>query len=82
MSRLIMRMFGDHDATQREEAQMRARSGQAGDGANAGPETNVAPIDLVSRIQRIEGDLSPAERRVAAAVAADYDATTRLTDHD
>jgi DNA-binding MurR/RpiR family transcriptional regulator len=39
----------------------------------------VAAIDLVSRIQRIEGDLSPAERRVAAAVAADYDAATRLT---
>jgi DNA-binding MurR/RpiR family transcriptional regulator len=39
----------------------------------------VAPIDLVSRIQRIEGDLSAAERRVAAAVAADYEATTRMT---
>lgn len=39
----------------------------------------VAPIDLVSRIQRVEGDLSAAERRVAAAVAADYDATTRIT---
>ena len=35
-----------------------------------------APIDLVSRIQRIEDELSPAERRVAAAVAADYEATT------
>jgi RpiR family transcriptional regulator, carbohydrate utilization regulator len=39
----------------------------------------VAPIDLVSRIQRIEGDLSPAEKRVAEAVAADYEATTRMT---
>jgi RpiR family transcriptional regulator, carbohydrate utilization regulator len=39
----------------------------------------VAPIDLVSRIQRIEGDLSAAERRVAAAVAADYESTTRMT---
>lgn len=38
-----------------------------------------APIDLVSRIQRIEHELSPAERRVAAAVAADYEATTLLT---
>ena len=41
-----------------------------------------APIDLISRIQRIEGDLSPAERRVAAAVAADYEATTRMTISD
>jgi len=36
-------------------------------------------IDLVSRIQRIEGGLSPAERRVAEAVASDYQATTRMT---
>ena len=43
---------------------------------------SVAPIDLVSQIQRIEGDLSAAERRVAAAVAADYDATTRMTIRD
>ena len=28
-----------------------------------------APIDLVSRIQRVEGRLSPAERQVAAAAA-------------
>jgi RpiR family transcriptional regulator, carbohydrate utilization regulator len=42
----------------------------------------IAPIDLVSRIQRIEGDLSPAERRVATAVAADYDGTTRITISD
>ena len=65
---------------------MGARPGQAtrasparsigGDGVGRAP---VAPIDLVSRIQRIEGDLSTAERRVAAAVAADYDATTRIT---
>ncbi|MBV8442703.1 MAG: MurR/RpiR family transcriptional regulator [Hyphomicrobiales bacterium] len=47
-----------------------------GDGVELAP---VAPIDLVSRIQRIEGDLSLAERRVAAAVAADYEATTRMT---
>jgi DNA-binding MurR/RpiR family transcriptional regulator len=42
----------------------------------AGPPS---PIDLVSRIQRIEGELSPAERRVAQAVADDYEATTRIT---
>ena len=36
-------------------------------------------IDLVSRIQRIESGLSPAERRVAEAVASDYQATTRMT---
>lgn len=36
-------------------------------------------IDLVSRIQRIEGGLSPAERRVAEAVASDYQATTLMT---
>lgn len=39
----------------------------------------IAPIDLVSRIQRVEGDLSPAERRVAEAVAIDYQTTTRMT---
>jgi RpiR family transcriptional regulator, carbohydrate utilization regulator len=63
-----------------------ARPGQAGrasparqirgDGVDRAP---VAPIDLISRIQRIEGNLSAAERRVAAAVAADYEATTRMT---
>ena len=42
----------------------------------------LAPIDLVSRIQRIEGDLSAAERRVAAAAAVDYEATTRMTISD
>jgi RpiR family carbohydrate utilization transcriptional regulator len=40
---------------------------------------STGPIDLVSRIQRIEADLTPAERRVAETVAADYDATTRMT---
>ena len=39
----------------------------------------IAPIDLVSRIQRIDGSLSAAEQKVAAAVAADYEGTTRLT---
>jgi RpiR family carbohydrate utilization transcriptional regulator len=38
-----------------------------------------APIDLVSRIQRIEHELSPAELRVAEAVVADYQATTLLS---
>jgi RpiR family transcriptional regulator, carbohydrate utilization regulator len=65
---------------------MRARADRA---ARASPTTQigregvrsvpVAPMDLVSRIQRIEGDLSAAEQRVAAAVAADYEATTRMT---
>ncbi|WDR03120.1 MurR/RpiR family transcriptional regulator [Devosia algicola] len=40
--------------------------------------TNVE-IDLISRMQRAEDLLSPAERRVAAAVRQDYDAATRLT---
>jgi DNA-binding MurR/RpiR family transcriptional regulator len=35
-----------------------------------------APIDLVSRIQRIEHELSAAERRVAEAVVADYQGAT------
>lgn len=39
----------------------------------------VSPMDLVSRIQRIEGILSAAEQKVAAAVAADYEGTTRIT---
>jgi RpiR family carbohydrate utilization transcriptional regulator len=38
-----------------------------------------APIELVSRIQRIEQELSPAERRVAEAVVADYQGTTLLS---
>jgi RpiR family carbohydrate utilization transcriptional regulator len=37
------------------------------------------PIDLVSRIERVEARLSPAERQVAAAVQQDYEAATRLT---
>jgi RpiR family transcriptional regulator, carbohydrate utilization regulator len=44
--------------------------------------TSAPPIDLISRIQRIEGDLSPADQRVAAAVAADYEAATRMTISD
>ena len=40
---------------------------------------SAAPIDLISRIQRIEDELSPAERRVAEAVAADYEGATLLT---
>ena len=38
-----------------------------------------AAIDIVSRIQRVEADLSPAERLVAAAVCADFDGATRIT---
>ncbi len=57
---------------------MTARPGR-GVGARHEP---IAPIDLVSRIQQIEGDLSAAERRVAEAVAADYEATTRMTIRD
>ena len=34
-------------------------------GVKGGRRESVAPIDLVSRIQRVEGDLSAAERRVA-----------------
>ena len=44
-------------------------------------QANVASsaIDIVSRIQRVEGELSPAERRVAEAVRRDFEAATRLT---
>jgi RpiR family carbohydrate utilization transcriptional regulator len=38
-----------------------------------------AAIDIVSRIQRIENDLPPAERRVAQAVSGDYEGATRTT---
>ncbi len=38
-----------------------------------------AAIDIVSRIQRVEADLSPAERLVAEAVRADFDSATRIT---
>lgn len=38
-----------------------------------------AAIDIVSRLQRIDHDLSPAERRVSEIVTADYEAATRLT---
>jgi len=41
--------------------------------------TEESAIDIVSRIQRAEPDLSPAERRVAAAVQLDFEAATRLT---
>lgn len=37
------------------------------------------PIDIVSRMQRVEASLSPAERQVAQAVRLDYEATTRMT---
>jgi DNA-binding MurR/RpiR family transcriptional regulator len=38
-----------------------------------------AAIDLVSRIERVEAELSPAERRVAEVVRQDFRAATRLT---
>src|SRR5690606_35136624 len=38
-----------------------------------------AVIDVVSRIQRVEATLSPAERQVVRAVRNDYDAVTRMT---
>jgi DNA-binding MurR/RpiR family transcriptional regulator len=44
-------------------------------GANASATT----IDIVSRIERVELDLSPAERRVAEVVRQDFRAATRLT---
>jgi RpiR family transcriptional regulator, carbohydrate utilization regulator len=42
-------------------------------------ESEVPAIDIVSRIQRVESELSPAERQVAAAVQLDFEAATRLT---
>jgi RpiR family carbohydrate utilization transcriptional regulator len=36
-------------------------------------------IDIVSRIQRIESELSPSERRVAQIVCRDYETATRMT---
>ncbi len=38
-----------------------------------------AQIDIVSRIQRVEADLAPAERRVAEAVMQDFNGATRIT---
>ncbi len=38
-----------------------------------------AAIDIVSRLQRIDPDLSPAERRVAEIVTSGYEAATRMT---
>lgn len=38
-----------------------------------------SPIDIVSRIQRVESTLSPAERRVAETVRNDFEGATRLT---
>ena len=39
----------------------------------------LAVIDIVSRLQRIDKDLSPAERRVAEIVTSGYEAATRMT---
>lgn len=41
--------------------------------------SRIAAIDVVSRLQRVDKDLSPAERRVADIVSSDYEAATRLT---
>ena len=38
-----------------------------------------AAIDIVSRLQRIDPELSPAERRIAGGGTADYELATRLT---
>ncbi|WP_336799955.1 MurR/RpiR family transcriptional regulator [Kaistia sp. MMO-174] len=38
-----------------------------------------AAVDIVSRIERVEGELSPAERRVAEVVRQDFEAATRFT---
>lgn len=38
-----------------------------------------AAIDIVSRLQRVDQQLSPAESRVANIVTSDYEAATRLT---
>jgi DNA-binding MurR/RpiR family transcriptional regulator len=50
----------------------RRRTSAQGNGASAA-------IDLVSRIERVEPALSPAERRVAEVVRQDFRAATRLT---
>jgi RpiR family carbohydrate utilization transcriptional regulator len=44
---------------------------------NAGTQSDV--IDIVSRMQRVENDLSPAEQQVLKAVRLDFEATTRMT---
>lgn len=47
---------------------------------DSGTSSGVASaIDIVSRIQRVENDLSPAERRVAETVRQDFELATRLT---
>lgn len=38
-----------------------------------------AAIDIVSRLQRVDADLPPAERCVAEIVSSDYEAATRMT---
>jgi DNA-binding MurR/RpiR family transcriptional regulator len=40
---------------------------------------HAAAIDIVSRLQRVEAGLPPAERRVAQIVCSDYEAATRMT---
>ena len=62
---------------------MRARSAHPARAATEQENTPAAPlaprIDLVSRIQCVEADLSPAERQVAEAVRADFEGATRTT---
>ncbi len=43
------------------------------------PPRRPAAIDVVSRLQRVHADLSPAERDVARVVATDFEAATRMT---
>ena len=43
------------------------------------PQRRSATIDIVSRMQRVEAELSPAERRVAEIVPPTYEAATRMT---
>jgi RpiR family transcriptional regulator, carbohydrate utilization regulator len=45
----------------------------------ATPTAAPSQIDIVSRMQRVEAELAPAERRVAEAVRQDFNAATRIT---
>lgn len=47
--------------------------------AKARRSKRAAPIDIVSRLQRIDKTLPTAERRVAEIVATNYEAATRMT---
>jgi DNA-binding MurR/RpiR family transcriptional regulator len=43
------------------------------------PASKPAVIDIVSRLQRVDQELSPAERRVAEIVTGDFEGATRMT---